>query len=115
VDVFKTTEGGLAVMAPPVPLPDPGVNVTLIETFVPPPEGEVGCKVIEPLQVTPPFEQPVFETETVKLSGAFPPPLTLKKPPLGVIVYGPEPPVVTATFRLVPESATGFGVALNCD
>jgi hypothetical protein len=65
VKVLKVTELGLAEMTPLVVVPphEPGQKVTWTTTSVPPPE-EVGCSVKEPLQVTPPFEQLVFATET---------------------------------------------------
>lgn len=72
--------------------------------------------MIEPAQVTPPLEHAVLAKETVKLSGACPPPLTEKNPPLGVSVYAPEPEVVTCTEVVVPVKATGLGLALSdCD
>src|ERR1017187_1412886 len=119
VVVLNVTELGLAEMTPLVPPPPPhapGQKVTVTGTSVPP-EAEVGCSVIEPLQVTPPFEQLAFVTETMKLAGAVSAvSLTEKKlPTLLVIVNGPEPDTATCTFKAVPESATGFGVALNCD
>src|SRR6266567_5251776 len=101
-------------MALPLP-PAPGVNVTPIETSVPP-DAEVGCSVIEPLQLTPPKEQLVFKTDTVKTAGAVSDvSLMLKKVPLVWIVNGPEPATATCTFITVPDKATLLGVALNCD
>jgi hypothetical protein len=97
----------------PTPPPGPGVKVTGMETSVPPP-GAVGCNVIDPLQGTLPFEQTVFVTDTVKVVGAVSAPvLTLKKVPVVWTVKGPEPETATCTFRFVPFSATGLGVALN--
>src|SRR5271165_404942 len=55
VVVLNVTEVGLAEITPPVPPhPLPGQKETETTTSVPPPEAEVGCSVIEPLQATPP-------------------------------------------------------------
>src|SRR6185369_4725835 len=103
------------VAPPPPPPPEPGVNVTATVTSLPPP-GPVGCTVRLPLQVTPPFEQTVLETDTVKLVGAVPPvSLTVKKQPVGWMVNGPEPETETSTFNRVPARATGLGATDNCD
>jgi hypothetical protein len=68
------------------------------------------------LQVTPPREQLVFKTETVKAAGAVSDvSLTLKNGPLVWIVNGPDPVTATCTFKTVPDKATLLGVALNCD
>src|SRR5258708_6494286 len=102
-------------MALPPPPPAPGEKVTPIKTSVPP-DAEVGCSVIEPLQVTLPFEQLVFTTETVKTAGAVSDvSLMLKTVPLVWIMNCPEPATATCTFKPVPDKATLLGVALNCD
>lgn len=72
--------------------------------------------MIDPLQVTLPFEQLVFESETVKTAGAVSEvSLTVKNEPLGWMANGPEPVTATCTFKTVPVSATLLGVAPNCD
>src|ERR1017187_4369373 len=105
VVVLNPTELGLAEMTPVPPQPPPGQKVTATTKSVPPPETDMGCNVIEPVQVTPPFEQLVLVIETIKVVGAVSAvSLTEKKPPTWlVIVNGPAPETATCTFSAAPE------------